>query len=499
MSKILKKELTNKQRRAQMRKRLIQGASSVLRVFILIAVIDFGRAEAQKVRTFASGVDDQVGVALTVYNANLGLVKDIRKIQLGKGVSHLRFMDVASKIIPASVYMRSLNDPASLGILEQNYEYDLLNPQKLMDKYVGKKVKLYSRNAFTEREEIVEATLLSNNGGPIFQIGDEITYGYPGRIIFPRIPEDLISKPTLVWRLKNTLKASQRVEASYLTNGINWKADYVVTLNEKDDMANLHGWVTIDNKSGTTYRNARLKLVAGDVNRVQDEREYRGKMMYAARAMVQEEQFREDDFFEYHIYTLQRPSTIKNNGIKQVSLVTAENIAVKKELLYYGAGYYYRNRYGEKISSQNVGVFVEIPNSRKNNLGLPLPKGTVRVYKNDQEGSFQFVGEDSIDHTPRDEVVRVKLGDAFDIVGSRIQTGWKKIAYDTYEAGLEVSLRNHKKEDVIVRVVEPIPGDWTMLSTSHPFEKTEAFTAEFNIPVPKDKNVKLTYRVRMRL
>jgi hypothetical protein len=450
--------------------------------------------------TKSTGVDDQTGISLTVYNVNLGLVKDIREIKLRKGIGQLRFMDVASKIIPTSVYIRSLKDPDSLRILEQNYEYDLLNPQKLLDKYVGRKVKLYSMNPYTEREEIVEATLLSNNGRPIFQIGNEITFNYPGRIIFPGVPQDLISKPTLVWLLENNFFTEQKVEASYLTNGINWLADYVVTLNDKDDRADLSGWVTIDNKSGATFRNAKLKLVAGDVNRSKDEYAYQDKMMrYAlAEAKPASPQFKEDAFFEYHIYTLQRPSTIKNNQMKQISLVNADTIPVKKELVYYGARYYYRSQHGQKISNQKVGVFVEIANKKKHNLGMPLPKGTVRVYKHDKEGSLQFVGEDSIDHTPKDEKVRIKLGDAFDVVGSRKQTSWRKIAWDTYEAGFEVSLRNHKKEKVVVKIIEPIPGDWKMLKSSHSYNKTEAFTAEFEIPVPEDKEVKLTYRVRMR-
>jgi len=475
----------------------------VLSVTLILGICYSAMAVTEKTvappELLSSSIDDQTGVAVTVYNVNLGLVKDQRQMNLPRGKGELRFMDVASKIIPTSVSIRSLVDPDTFQILEQNYEYDLLNPQKLLDKYVGKEVKLYYKNFYTEREEIVTATLLSNNGGPIFKIGDEITFGHPGRIIFPGVPENLISQPTLVWLIENSLSSVQRVEATYLTNGINWRADYVVTLNDKDDRADLSGWVTIDNKSGTTYKNAKLKLVAGDVNRVQDEYEYRDKMLRVAESAAKAApQFEEKEFFEYHIYTLQRPSTIKDNQTKQISLVTADTIPVKKELLFYGARYYYYNQHGEVMSNQKVGVFVEMENKKEHNLGIPLPKGTVRVYKHDHEGSLQFVGEDSIDHTPKDEKVRVKLGDAFDVVGSRKQTDWKKIAYDTYEAGFEISLRNHKKEDVVVRVIEPIPGDWKMLSSSHEYKKTEAFTAEFNIPVPKDKEVKLTYRVRMR-
>jgi hypothetical protein len=447
-----------------------------------------------------TGLRDQTGVAVTIYNVNLGLVKDQRKINLDKGAAELRFMDVAAQIIPTSVSVRSLVDPKSLQILEQNYEYDLLNPQKLLDKYVGKEVKLYYKNPYTDKEEIVTATLLSNNGGPIFKIGEEITFGHPGRVIFPKVPDNLISKPTLVWLLENSLAPTQRIETTYLTNGINWRADYVVTLNDRDDHADLSGWVTIDNKSGATYRDAKLKLVAGDVNRVSDEWEYKDKMLRAAlgEAKKAEPQFKEEEFFEYHIYTLQRPATIKENQTKQISLVTADAIPVKKELIYYGAPSYYRSRYGEVISNQKVGVFIEVANKKENNLGIPLPKGTIRVYKNDKEGSLQFIGEDAIDHTPKDEKVRIKLGDAFDVVGSRKQTDWKKIADDTYEAAYEISLRNHKKEDVVVKVIEPIPGDWEMLSASHEHTKTDASTAEFNLPVPKDKETKLTYRVRMR-
>jgi len=459
------------------------------------------KERGEKTSVLSSTLDDQKSVALTIYNVNLGLVKDQRLIKLPKGEGELRFMDVASQIIPTSVHIKSVIDPESLSILEQNYEYDLLNPQKLLDKYVGKEVKLYSKNPYTDKEEVVIAMLLSNNGGPIFKIGNDITFGHPGRIVFPGVPDNLISKPTLVWLLENGLATMQTVEASYLTNGITWRSDYVVTLNDKDDKADLAGWVTIDNKSGALYRNARLKLVAGDVNRVKDKDEYedglRRHAMKEAKASAAA-QFKEDSFFEYHIYTLQRPATVKDNQTKQISLVQAENIPVKKELMFRGAPYYYYGQYGEITTNQKIGVFVEIENRKENNLGMPLPKGTIRVYKNDKDGSLQFVGEDAIDHTPEKEKVRIKLGEAFDVVGGRKMTDWKKLIFNRYEAAYEISLRNHKKEDVVVKVVEPIPGDWTMAESSHTYKKTEAFTAEFQIPVPREGEVKLTYRVRMK-
>ena len=273
---------------------------SVLAVLFLVGIgyCSASLAEKKDIKSgvAASTLDDQTGVALTIYNVNLGLVKDQRQIKLFKGIGDLRFMDVAAQIIPTSVHIKSLANPETLQVLEQNYEYDLLNPQKLLDKYVGKEVKLYTKNPYTEREEVVTATLLSNNGQPIFKIGDEITFGHPGRIIFPGVPENLNAKPTLVWMLENTLPSSQMIEASYLTNGINWRSDYVVTLNDKDDKADLSGWVTIDNHSGTTYKNAKLKLVAGDVNRVKDEQEYLDKMKrgIVMEAKAAAPQFKED-------------------------------------------------------------------------------------------------------------------------------------------------------------------------------------------------------------
>jgi len=460
----------------------------------------YAAEKAGEASVSTSSIEDQTGIAVTIYNVNIGLIKDSREIPLAKGVSNLRFMDIASHIIPASVQIRSLSDAGSLQVLEQNYEYDLLNPQKLLDKYVGRELKLYQKNLYTEREEIVTATLLSNNGGPIFRINNEITFGHPGRIIFPQVPENLISSPTLVWMLENGLNKKQKIEASYLTNNINWRADYVLTLSENDDKADISGWVTIDNRSGTTYRNAKLKLVAGDVNRVREEPHYRDRMMKAAEAaaMPAAPQFREESFFEYHIYTLERPSTLKDNQTKQISLVSAADIPAKKEMIFRGEDHYYHGRMAETISNQKVDVFVEVQNRKEHNLGIPLPKGIVRVYKHDSEGSLQFIGEDSIDHTPKDEKIRIKLGTAFDVVGTRKQIDWKKVATDTYEASFEITLRNHKKEDIVVKVIEPIPGDWTMLTASHEWKKAEAFTAEFRVPVKKDGETKLTYKVRMR-
>ncbi len=445
--------------------------------------------------------DEQKGVSLTVYNQNLGLVKDNREIRLGAGVHEIRFMDVASQINPTTVHLKSLTDPQGLKILEQNYEYDLLNPQKLLDKYVGKKIKILDKNYYTGEERIVEATLLSNNGSPIFQIDGSIHLGHPGRVILPEIPDNLIAKPTLVWLLQNRAARSQTVEASYLTGGISWKADYVFVLNHKDDGGDLSGWVTIDNKSGAIYRDATLKLVAGDIHRARTRNELHATLDRAAKAASAEtrlREFTEEGFFEYHLYTLQGKSTIKDNQTKQLSLLSATDVPVKKQLIYYGAQHYYRNRYGAPVSNQKVGVYLEVANKKEHRMGLPLPKGIVRVYKADESGSLQFVGEDWIDHTPKDEKVKIKMGEAFDVVGERIQKDWRQIAWNLYEVEWEIKLRNHKKEDAQVKVIEPVPGDWEMLRSSHSYEKIEAHTLQYVIDVPKDKEVKVNYRVRIK-
>jgi hypothetical protein len=439
--------------------------------------------------------DDQREVMVTIYNGNLGLVKDLREVRFPSGQSEVQFMDVAALIDPTTVHLKSITDAPGLKILEQNYEYDLLTSQKLMEKYVGRKVRLYQNDGTYH-----EATLLSTNG-PVFEINGQIHMGHYGRLVLPSLPENLVSKPTLVWLLRNQTARPQRVEASYLTSGITWKADYVMVLNAADTRADLTGWVTIDNKSGATYGNAALKLVAGDVNRAPDARRDQRMMEMAAKAVspaVASHDFVSEGFFEYHLYTLDGRTTIKDNQTKQLSLLSSSEIPVTKELIYYGAADYYRTSYGVPMSNEKVAVYLEVKNSKENRLGLPLPKGKVRVYKADAAGSQQFVGEDWIDHTPKDERVKIKLGNAFDLVGERTQKDFKKLASNLYEVEWEIALRNHKTEAQTVTVIEPVPGDWQMVSSSHTYEKIQAHTLKYQISVPKEGASKLTYRVRIR-
>jgi hypothetical protein len=445
-----------------------------------------------------STLKDQQNVSITIYNSNVGLVKDTRLIDLRSGIHELKFMDVAAKIDPTTVHIKSLINESTLNVLEQNYEYDLLSPQKLLEKFVGQKVQLATINPETQKEEIIDAILLSTQGGNIFQIGDKIHIGHHGRILLSKIPDNLIPQPTLVWTLENRLSRPQKLEASYLTSGINWKADYVAVLNKLDTLTDLTGWVTIDNKSGATYQNALLKLVAGDIHRVQPEmRMDYARPMAAAKEAVSP-QFKEESFFEYHLYTLDRRTTIKDNQTKQMTLLDANQVPIKKLFIFSGSPQYYYYRHDQRSNKQKVGVFLELENIKKNNLGMPLPKGTIRVYKEDKDGSLQFVGEDRIDHTPKDEKFKIKIGEAFDVVGEKIQMDYKHLGYNLYEVAFEVSLRNHKKEDIKVLVEEPIPGDWEMLSNTHPYEKLQAHLIRFEVPVGKDKEVKVKYRIRFK-
>jgi hypothetical protein len=461
-------------------------------VVLTLAVSLASAAEAAQV---AVGRDVQTDVMVTIYNGNLGLVKDVRQTRLPTGLHETEFTDVAAQIDPTTVHLKSLTDPAGLRILEQSYEYDLLSSGKLMEKYVGRMVRLYNTDG-----TYLEAKLLAT-AGPVFEINGQIHLGHNGRLVLPSLPDNLVSKPTLVWLLRNAIAGPQRVEASYLTGGITWKADYVMVINAADTKSDVTGWVTIDNRSGATYGNASLKLVAGDVNRAVEGRRAARLMDVAAKAASNQEaarDFKSEGFFEYHLYTLDGRTTIKDNQTKQLTLMAAADVPVVKQLIYYGAQDYYRASYGLPMSNQKVGVYLDIKNSKENRLGLPLPKGKIRVYKADASGSQQFVGEDWIDHTPRDERVMIKMGDAFDVVGERTQKEWRKIGSNLYEVEWEISLRNHKKDDQTVTVIEPVPGDWQVLTSTHAWEKPEAHTLKFQVPVVKEGASRLTYRVRLR-
>ncbi len=455
-------------------------------------------------KEIVSTLADQQEVAVTIYNENLALVRDQRQVTLPSGTVDLALREVSARIRPETALLRSLTRPGGLTILEQNFDFDLLTPRKLLEKYVGKEVQLVRTHPETGEDRFKTAKVLAANDGVVLKIGDRIETGVPGRLVFPDVPENLRDRPTLVISLDNAKAGQQTTELSYLTSGLGWRADYVAELNQDDTALDLSGWVTLTNQSGTTYRDALLQLVAGDVNRVQDQmRVSKTMMLESAADVATSPQMREENLFEYHLYTLQRPTTIRDNQTKQVSLLNAAGVSVNKEFRLQGNPYYYRGRQGDLGQKLKVGVFVEFDNRKQVNLGIALPKGIVRVYKQDKQGRPQFVGEDRIDHTPENETVRLKLGDAFDVTASRKQTDFRKLSGDSrynycFESAYEIKLKNAKDEDVMVTIAEPVPGDWRILNESHKHRKASADTALWKIKVPSKGATILKYRVEVK-
>jgi hypothetical protein len=449
-------------------------------------------------------MNDQTDLAVTVYNSNVALVRDTRDVALPSGDFQLRFMDIAATVMPATVHFRSLADPEKLSVLEQNYEYDLLDANKVLDKYVGREVTILravQKNGSTEWEETRATLLANNNGAPVWKIGNDIVTGMSsGSYRFSALPDNLYSRPTLVWLLNNTGARRQKIEASYLANNVSWSADYVMTVTREETNADLDGWVTMANNSGAAFKNAKLQLVAGELNRVST---YGGPRDSAMAGMAQEAkpvpQMIQESFSEYHLYTLNRRTSIFDKETKQISLLNASRFPVEKHFIVNGQSYYYRSAMSPGSPLKDaVLVYYKFKNEEKTGLGMPLPAGTVRVYQSDSHGGILFIGEDRIDHTPKDEPVSIHIGNAFDIVAEHKQTDYKKIDNHTYEMEYEITLRNHKESAVTIEVNEPIGGDWEMLSSTFPAKKTAAFAAQFQVPVAKNSTAVLKYRVRAR-
>ncbi|MDP1765781.1 MAG: DUF4139 domain-containing protein [Methylotenera sp.] len=452
-----------------------------------------------------SALIDQKSVAVTIYNGDLALIKDTRNVKLKTGLNALALRDVSAQIRPETALLRSINAPDSLTLLEQNFDFDLLTPEKLLEKYVGKTVSIVKTHPTTGIETTEKATVLSANNGVVLKIGNRIETGIPGRIVYDDVPENLRDRPTLVTQINNKGALDQTVELSYLTGGLSWKADYVAELSPKEDSIDLSGWVTLTNTSGASYKNTKLQLVAGDVNRVHDA--YPRAAMMRKDVMMAEAAatapMAQESLLEYHLYTLDRPTTIAENQTKQVALLSASNIPARKELVLRGAEYYYTAQYGEIGTKLKVSAYIEFENKEASKLGLPLPKGILRVYKKDNAGNAQFVGEDNIDHTPKNETVRLKLGESFDVTADKKQTDFKVLpipqkGHSAYESAYEFTLKNAKKEKITVVVQEPIGGDWKIISSSHLHNKVNSHLAVWKIEIPAEGKTTLSYRVQTK-
>jgi hypothetical protein len=455
------------------------------------------RAQAAQQAPGTTTLDDQVDLAVTVYNSDIALVRDVRAIDLTRGTGDLHFMDIAATVNPTTVHFRSLTEPSRVGVLEQNYQYDLLEPEKLLKKYVGRDVTLVrQRNG---REEEVQAHLVSYNNAPVWRIDGQIVTGlHADHIRFPELPGNLYARPTLIWTLANEGASRHRVEASYLATKLSWNADYVLTVARDDKAGDLDGWVTVQNGSGTAFRNASLQLVAGDLNRVKQALGRVAMDSVAEFAAPAAQRMAQEAFSDYHLYTLDRKTTINNNETKQVSMLGATSFPVTKRYVVSGQQFYYRNAQHPGAPIKDVvQVFYQLKNEAKSGLGEPMPAGIVRVYQADSRGGLQFVGEDRIDHTPKDETLNLKIGNAFDVVAERKQTDFQRVTSNVYDVEYEVTLRNHKAAGITVEVNEPIGGSWRMLNASHKWTKNDAWAAQFLVPVAAEGTTVVKYRVRV--
>jgi hypothetical protein len=398
-------------------------------------------------------------------------------------------MDIAATVNPATVHFRSLTDPEKLGVIEQNYEYDLLEPAKLLHKYVGKEVTLvrsYQENNTTKREEI-KATLLSDNNGPVWKIGNDIVTGmFAESYRFPEVPANLYDRPTLLMSLENSGARKQQIEASYLANNLSWNADYVLTVARDDKHADLDGWVTVVNNSGTAFHNARLQLVAGELNRIQTPApmEVTKARDMAVRAAVQ--QFQQEAFSEYHLYSLGRPATLRDRETQGLTMLEPRDVKVKPIYVYRGG------------DPRGVTSALEVVNAKDSGLGAPLPGGRVRFYEADASGALQFTGETRIAHTAADEKMTLEVGTAFDLAAERKEAYNKIITDHEREYQVVIELRNRKLTDVVIRVEENVGGDNEVTQKTHEFTRKDANTLVFNVPVPKGQKVTLSYTVRVR-
>lgn len=472
---------------------------AILAAVVIVASLLAGSVFAAQTNPSVEGTDDTYAptgrkLFLTIYNDNLALVRDVRVLTVPLGNSVLSFTDIPSRIDATSVILRSLTEEGSIRILEQNYEYDTVSGDKLLSKFLGQHIEVRTKDGTEYAGYLIN---VPTSGGSLIladrPFGGSITSIARSEIEvirYPSLPEGLVMKPTLVWNMINTSdQTDHEMEVSYLTGGLSWSADYVLTLGDDDKTADLTGWVTITNNSGVEFENAELKLVAGDVHRVADKVVYYDLMAVGRTASPAPESFEERSLFEYHLYKLEFPTTVKNNQTKQIQLLSVSGIPVKKQYVF-GRIPGYTQPYSY---SENVKVVLKLENSKENNMGMPLPEGRVRVNKVDVDGSLEFVGEDSIDHTPKDEEITLYIGDAFDVTGKRINVSTTRVGSNSRKDAFRIELRNHKDETVEIQVVESLYGDYEILQSSHEYTKIDANTVSFVVEVPANSQVDVTY------
>jgi hypothetical protein len=476
----------------------------------------------------AWGEDENSAPALTIYNQNFFVARERLPMDLKSGVNHVQYAGIAAHLEPDSVILR---DPAgrAMQILEQNYRNDPISQELLLSFYEGKTIDFLVQRA--EKQEIIKGKIVRSGyipstnyaqgypqpgyGQPIIEIDGVLRFGLPGQPLFPALTGDSILKPTLSWAIETNEPGKFDAEVSYVSGGMSWQADYNLVVSDKSngktDLLDMVGWVTMRNQSGKTFDNARIKLLAGDVNKIQPgtlaNRAYSAAKV-AMEADAMRPVVREKSFDEFHLYTLERACTLHDQETKQVEFVRSTGIRAQRLYVYDGAqvdqyGYYNLEQirqdpsYGT-LSNPKVWVMEEFKNADVNHLGIPLPKGKLRFYRRDTDGHLEFVGENVIDHTPKDETIRVYTGNSFDVVGERKRTNIRVDSnHNWMEESFEIRVRNHKKEPVNVRVVEHLYRwtNWKLIEQSHPSRKTDAQTTEFPVTIAPDGEQVVTYTV----
>ena len=470
---------------------------SALCLLLVLSVAPKIHAEStiEQAKQIVVGNGTQSDLSVTVYNNNFALVREVRETVLPKGMVELEFQDVPKTIDATSVTVKSVGQRNQVSVLEQNYRYDLLNRETLLSKFVGRKLK-YSRRVIdgSSDEKILREGNLLALDPEIVDFGDEIEIDPEGTITLSYVPEELTSKPTLVWLLENQVYGPQQLETSYLANGISWQADYIAVLDDESGEFDLSAWVTMKNQSGARFKNALIKLVAGDVNRVKADRQLYEERFTTARRAMSEAMPQQESFSEYHLYTLPRRSNLANNETKQINLMSADGVGFTKEyVLSSSAG----NRRMAESKKSKFDVKLKFDNRKKNKLGMPLPAGRVRVYQEDSSGALQLVGEDRVKHTPEDETVTLSVGKAFDLVAERKQTSYRRIGDRGVEVSYEITVRNQKREKVTAIVQERIFGDWIISDENVQGDKLDATTQEYKFDVEAKgfKTIKYTSRI----
>lgn len=431
-------------------------------------------------------VSARSAVSVAIYNADLALIKDTRKINLPAAVTDVNFVEVSTLIQPETALVQG----RGLSVLEQNYNYDLLTPEALLDKYVGKEITVISTNPATGAEKSEQAKVLANNNGTVLRIGDRIETDFKGRFVFSSIPANLRERPTLTLRMAADKAGERDISLSYLTGGLSWKADYIAELNKDEDAFALAALVTLTNNSGVSFENAVLQLVAGEVNRVRPViRRAMAKntmMMDAAVYAAGANEMTEESFMDYHLYTLAGKTSILSNQTKQVSMLSAPKVKAEKQYRFDNLFNLYSNMRAVDNGFVNPAVFLKFANDEKSGLGKPLPAGTFRVYKNDAAGRLLFVGEDNIRHTPKSEDVKIKLGQAFDITAKVKVTDFQRFSDKAYQADIEITFKNAKKEKVLLDFYQNLPNGWKIVKENLASSKQNANQVLWKVPVPAE-------------